>query len=83
VVLAANPVRFALTAAAEVPEPIDCEVVDEYVDSVLDVPHSNHAVVDAPFGFTLPFVVPAFDVTEPDAEVVTVGMDWVDPPPIV
>jgi hypothetical protein len=83
VVLAANPLRFALTADAEVPEPIDCEVVDEYVDSVLDVPHSNHAVVDAPFGFTLPFTVPEFDVTELEAEVVAVGMDWVDPPPIV
>jgi hypothetical protein len=73
VVLAANPLRFALTADAEVPEPIDCEVVDEYVDSVLDVPHSNHAVVDAPFGFTLPFIVAELVVTELAAVVVTDG----------
>ncbi|MCP2501015.1 MAG: hypothetical protein NCA08_05560 [Deltaproteobacteria bacterium] len=37
------------------------------------VPHSNHAVVDRPFGFTLPFNVPPPDVTEVAAFVVTIG----------
>jgi hypothetical protein len=75
VVLAANPLRFAFTATPAVPEPIDCEAVDEYVESVLDVPHSIHAVVDAPFGFTLPFAVAEVDVTELAADVVAVG-NW-------
>jgi hypothetical protein len=48
-------------------------VVDEYVDSVLDVPHSIHAVADAPLGFTLPFAVAEVDVTELAADVVAVG----------
>jgi hypothetical protein len=43
------------------------------VASVLLVPHSNHAFVVAPFGFTLPFSVPPVDVTELAAVVVTVG----------
>ena len=80
--LAANPVRFALTADAVVPDPIDCEVVDVYVDSVLDVPHSNHAVVEAPFGFTLPFKLAALEVTPLAAEVVTVG-NATDAAPVV
>ena len=37
------------------------------------VPHSNHAVVDRRFGFTLPFNVTPPDVTEVAAFVVTVG----------
>ena len=40
---------------------------------MLLVPHSNHAVVAAPFGFTLPFSVDELDVTELAAVVVTVG----------
>ena len=56
-----------------VPEPIDCEVVDVYVDNVLLVPHSNQPVVVEPFGFTLPFRVEELDVTELAAVVVTEG----------
>ena len=37
------------------------------------VPHSNHAVVAAPFGFTPPFNVAPLAVTEVAAFVVTVG----------
>jgi hypothetical protein len=37
------------------------------------VPHSNQAVVDAPFGFTPPFNVPPPEVTEVAALVDTVG----------
>jgi hypothetical protein len=40
---------------------------------VLDVPHSNHAVVDAPFGFTFPFSVAELEVAPLAARVVTVG----------
>ena len=40
---------------------------------MLLVPHSNHAVVAAPLGFTLPFIVDELDVTELAAVVVTVG----------
>ena len=70
---AVNPVRFALSAAAVVPDPIDCAVVDVKVDSVLEVPHSNHAVVAAPFGLTLPFIVADVVVTDVAAVVVTAG----------
>ena len=70
---ALKPVRFALTAAALVPDPTDCDVVLVYVESVLFVPHSNHAVVALPLGFTLPFNVALPDVTDPAAVVVTVG----------
>jgi hypothetical protein len=72
-VFALNPVRPELTADAVVPDPTDCDVVLVNVASVLLVPHSNHAFVDAPFGFTLPFSVPALEVTELAAVVVTVG----------
>jgi len=41
--------------------------------SVLLVPHSNHAVVAAPFALTLPFTVAPPDVTELAAVVVTTG----------
>jgi hypothetical protein len=68
-----RPVRFALTGEALVPDPTDCAVVAVNVESVLDVPHSNHAVVDAPFGFTLPFIVAELVVTELAAVVVTDG----------
>jgi hypothetical protein len=43
------------------------------VDRPGSVPHSNHAVVDAPFGFTPPFTVAPPDVTEVAALVDTVG----------
>jgi hypothetical protein len=43
------------------------------VASVLLVPHSNHALVEAPFGFTVPLSVADPDVTELAAVVVTVG----------
>jgi hypothetical protein len=43
------------------------------VDSVLEVPHSNHAVVDVPFGLTEPFIVAELVVTELAADVVTAG----------
>jgi hypothetical protein len=68
-----NPVKFALTAEALVPDPTDCAVVAVKVESVLEVPHSNHAVVEAPFGLTVPFIVPELVVTELAAVVVTVG----------
>ena len=68
-----RPVRFALTGEALVPEPADCAVVAVKVESVLDVPHSNHAVVETPFGFTVPFIVAELVVTELAAVVVTVG----------
>ena len=71
--LALNPLRLALTATALVPEPIDCVAVELKVDSVLFVPYSNHAVVAAPFGFTLPFDTAELAVTELAAVVVTVG----------
>jgi hypothetical protein len=46
----------------------------EYVESVLLVPHSNHAVAAVPFGLTeLLSVAPDVD-TEVAAFVVTVGM---------
>jgi hypothetical protein len=37
------------------------------------VPHSNQAVVAAPFGFTPPFIVAPPDVTDVAAFVVTIG----------
>ncbi len=43
------------------------------VDKVLLVPHSNHAVVVAPFGLTLPFNVDEVEPTEVAAKVETVG----------
>jgi hypothetical protein len=43
------------------------------VESVLLVPHSNHVVVAAPFGFTVPFSVAPLVVMDPAAVVVTVG----------
>jgi hypothetical protein len=43
------------------------------VDRVGSVPHSNQAVVAAPFGFTPPFNVPPPEVTEVAALVVAVG----------
>jgi hypothetical protein len=73
VVFDERPVRPEFTAAALVPDPTDCEAVDVNVASVLDVPHSNQAVVAAPFGFTLPLSVAELVVTEPAADVVTVG----------
>jgi hypothetical protein len=72
-VLALKPVRFALTAEALVPDPTDCAVVAVKVESVLDVPHSNHAVVDVPFGLTEPFIVAELVVTRFAAVVVTEG----------
>jgi hypothetical protein len=68
-----RPVRFALAGDALVPEPSDWEVVAVKVESVLDVPHSNHAVVRTPFGLTVPFIVAEFDVTELADVEVTVG----------
>ena len=49
--------RFPVTTTALVPDPIDHETVELYVDNPLLVPHSNHAVVARPFGFTEPFNV--------------------------
>jgi hypothetical protein len=72
-VFAVKPVRFALTDEALVPEPTDCAVVDEKLESELDVPHSNHAVVRTPFGLTVPFSVAEFVVTELAAVVATAG----------
>jgi hypothetical protein len=73
VVFALNPVRFALAGAAVVPDPTDCAVVAVKVDSVLEVPHSNHPVVETPFGLTVPLTVAEFVVTEPAADVTTAG----------
>jgi hypothetical protein len=72
-VFAFNPVRFAVTETALVPEPIDCEVVVSNVDNVLLVPHSKYAVVACPFGFTDPFNVAEVRVIADAAVVVTVG----------
>ena len=71
--LALNPVKLAVTATALVPEPTDCDVVVLYVDNVLLIPHSNHAVVDAPLGFTVPFSVAPLEDTDVAAVVVAVG----------
>jgi hypothetical protein len=72
-VFAVNAVRFALTGDALVPEPADCALVAVKVERVLEVPHSNQAVVETPFGFTVPFIVAELVVTELAAVVVTVG----------
>jgi hypothetical protein len=72
-VFALKAERLALTGEALVPEPADCAVVEVKVESVLDVPHSNQAVVETPFGFTVPFIVAELVVTELAAVVVTVG----------
>ena len=61
-----------MTETALVPEPIDCDAVLAEVDNVLLVPHSKYAVVDKPFGLTLPLMVAAFD-EEVEAPVETVG----------
>ena len=68
-----NPLRAAFTATALVPDPIDWDVVELEVESVLLVPHSNQTDVAAPFGFTEPFSVAPFVVTEEAAVVVTDG----------
>ena len=68
-----KPVRFALRGEALVPEPTDWAVVDVNVESVLEVPHSNHPVVETPFGLTVPLTVAEFVVTVPAAVVTTVG----------
>src|ERR1051325_10141944 len=68
-----RPVRFALTGDALVPDPTDCAVVEVKVESVLDVPHSNQAVVETPFGFNVPLIVAELVVTELPAVVVTEG----------
>ena len=44
-----------LNDTADVPEPRLCDVVVLPYDAV--VPYSNNAVVEAPFGFTVPFNV--------------------------
>ena len=56
-------VRFVFTDKVLVPEPTDCDAVVLYVDNVLSVPHSNHAFVCRPFGFTLPLSVAAVSYT--------------------
>ncbi len=58
---------------AVVPDPTDCAVVLEYELSVLEVPHSNHAVVADPFGFTVPFTFAELIVIDVAAVVVTMG----------
>ena len=65
--------KLSVTDTILVPEPMDCVVVVVNVLKVLLVPHSNHADVDAPFGFTLPFKFAEPDVTEAATVVVTVG----------
>ncbi len=65
--------KLSVTDTADVPDPIDFDGVLLDVASVLLVPHSNHAVVDALFGFTLPFNIAPLDVTELAALVVIVG----------
>jgi hypothetical protein len=72
-VFALNDERFALTSEALVPDPTDCAVVAVKVDNVLDVPHSNQAVVEAPFGLTVPLSVAPLEVTDPAAVVTTAG----------
>ena len=68
-----KPLRFEVIATALVPDPDDWEVVELKVARVLLVPHSNHDVVDAPFGFTVPLTVAPLEVTELAAVVVTTG----------
>ena len=62
-----------MTAWLAEPEPADWLGVEANVASVGLVPHSNHAVVAAPFGFTPPFNVAPLDVTAVATFVVTVG----------
>ena len=45
-------------------------------DSVAIVPHSKLAVVDNPFGLTLPLSIAEFDDTDEAAVVTTVGWFW-------
>ena len=56
-----------------VPEPIDWDVVVLNDDKLLLVPHSNHAVVAPPLGFTLPFNVAADELTLVAVLTTTVG----------
>jgi len=74
-VFAVSPVRLAVTETGVVPDTTDCEVVAVDVANVLLVPHSKKAVVDKPFGFTLPFNVAEVEPTLVAALVVTVGVD--------
>jgi hypothetical protein len=60
-----------LSDTAEVPEPRLCEVVVLPYDTV--VPYSNDAVVEAAFGFTVPFNVAPVKVMPLAVPVVTVG----------
>jgi len=62
-----------LTETSLVPEPIDWDVVVLYDDKLLLVPHSNHAVVVTPFGFTEPFSVVVVANTADAVEVVAAG----------
>lgn len=72
--LGLNPFKLAVTDTALVPEPIDCDVVELYVNNVLLVPHSHQAVVAKPFGLTLPLSVAEVVVAFVAALVETVGM---------
>ena len=62
-----------MTDTGLVPDPTDCEDVDEGLASVLPVPHSNIAVVEKPFGFTEPFSVAEVAPIFVAADVVTLG----------
>jgi hypothetical protein len=72
-VFALRAVRFALASVAVVPEPIDCALVEVKVERVLEVPHSNQATVETPFGLTVPLTVAELEVTELAAVVTTAG----------
>jgi hypothetical protein len=82
-VFALNPVRFAVTETAAVPEPIDCEAVAVDVANVLLVPHSKYAVVEDPFGFTVPFNVAEVVLTDDALDVAADGAVTVPPDVIV
>ena len=62
-----------MTAWLVVPQPTAWWDVEVKVASVGLVPHSNQAVVDRPFGFTLPFNLALLAVTALAAFVITMG----------
>ncbi len=62
-----------MTDTLVVPEPTDWLEVTLKVASVGLVPHSNHAVVACPFGFTPPLTVAPLIVMEAAAFVVAAG----------
>ena len=65
--------KFAETETADVPDPIDCAVVELTDDKELLVPHSKYAVVEDPPGFTVPLSVAELEVIDVALAVETDG----------